>query len=439
MGDARFTSGRGWAGVSGLLVDLRPVRESPAFRRLWVGSTLSSIGSALTTFALALQTYDLTRSTLAVGLLAVAELIPTLIVGLAGGALADRTDRRALASLTTIGLALISGGLAFQASAKLDLLWPLYVLAAIDAALSAISGPIRRTFIPGLLEAEQLVAGMALNRLSFQIMLTVGPALAGLIAAAPGLGLPGCYLIDALSFGASHYGLVRLPRMPYPHPTRRTLGAVAEGLQLIRRSQRLAGPFLADLIATVFALPVALFPAINAERFGGDPRTLGLFATAIGVGGLLTAMFSGPLHRISRQGAAMLVSVAAWGAAFAGFALAPGLAITLVMLAIAGAADSVTVVLRGTIIQVNTPDELRGRITAVEYVAGVSGAQLGNLEAGAIGAITTPSASALIGGVLTVIGALALAIGLPEFVGRKPRRERLGLGDQWGSDPGARP
>ena len=166
----------------------------------------------------------------------------------------------------------------------------------------------------------------------------------------------------------------------------------------------------------MFGLPIALFPAINAQRFGGDPRTLGLFATAIGVGGLLTAILSGPLNRVARQGAAMLVSVAVWGAAFAGFAVAPGLSLTLVMLAIAGAADSVTVVLRGTIIQTNTPDQLRGRITAVEYVAGVSGGQLGNLEAGALAAITTPSASALIGGVLTIIGALTLAINLPDFV-----------------------
>jgi MFS family permease len=402
-----------------LLLDLRPVRESPPFRRLWVGSTLSMIGSALTTFALPLQIYNLTRSTLAVGLLGVAELVPTLVVGLAGGALADRTDRRVFASLTSVGLALISGALAFQASAGFDLLWLLYVLAAMHAALAAISGPLRRTFIPGLLPAEQLAAGMALNRLSFQLMLTAGPALAGLIAAAPGLGLPGCYLIDAVSFAASLYGLARLPAIPYPHVTRRTARAVAEGLRFIRRSDRLAAPFLADLIATVFGLPVALFPAINSERFGGDARTLGLFATAIGAGGLLTAILSGPLHRVARQGAAMLISVAVWGAAFAGFAVAPGLGVTLAMLAIAGGADSVTVVLRGTIIQSNTPDELRGRLTAVEYVVGVSGGQLGNLEAGALGALTTPSASALIGGVLTVVGAFALAIKLPDFV-RQP-------------------
>ncbi len=286
----------------------------------------------------------------------------------------------------------------------------------MHAALAAISGPLRRTFIPGLLPAEQLVAGMALNRLSFQLMLTVGPALAGLIAAVPAFGLSGCYMIDAVSFAGSLYGLARLPDVPYPQVTRRTLRGVAEGLRFIRRSDSLAAPFLADLIATVFGLPVALFPAINAQRFGGDPRTLGLFATAIGLGGLLTTILSGPLHRVSRQGAAMLVSVAVWGAAFAGFAIAPGLGLTLAMLAIAGAADSITVVLRGTIIQTNTPDELRGRITAVEYVAGVSGGQLGNLEAGAVAAITTPSASALIGGLLTVIGALTLAINLPEFV-----------------------
>lgn len=340
--------------MSRWLIDLRPVRESPAFRRLWVGSTLSLIGSALTTFALPLQVYDL--------------------------------------------------------------LWLLYVLAAMHAALAAISGPLRRTFIPSLLPAEQLVAGMALNRLSFQLMLTLGPALAGLIAAAPGLGLPGCYLIDAVSFAASLYGLARLPDVPYPQVTRRTLRAVAEGLRFIRRSDRLAAPLLADLIATVFGLPVALFPAINAQRFDGDPRTLGLFATAIGVGGLLTAVLSGSLHSVARQGSAMLVSVAVWGAALAGFAVAPGLGLTLAMLAIAGAADSITVVLRGTIIQAHTPDELRGRITTVEHVAGVSGGQLGNLEAGALGAITTPSASALIGGLLTIIGTVTLAINLPDFV-----------------------
>jgi MFS family permease len=175
------------------------------------------------------------------------------------------------------------------------------------------------------------------------------------------------------------------------------------------------GAFLADLNATVFGLPVALFPAINAERYGGDPRTLGLFTTAIGVGGLLSAALSGPLGRIVRQGRAMLGAVAVWGAAFAGFAITPALWLTLVTLAIAGAADTFTVVLRGAIVQQTTPDEFRGRVTAADYVVGVSGGQLGNLEAGALGSLTSPVISALAGGLITVAGTVVIGLALPAF------------------------
>jgi MFS family permease len=175
------------------------------------------------------------------------------------------------------------------------------------------------------------------------------------------------------------------------------------------------GAFLADLNATIFGLPVALFPAINAERFGGDPRTLGLFTTAIGVGGLISATLSGPVGRITRQGRAMLAGVAIWGAAFAGFAIADALWLTLLMLAIAGAADTFTVVFRGTIVQQTTPEEFRGRVTAADYVVGVSGGQLGNLEAGALGSLTSPAISALSGGLITVAGAAVIGLALPAF------------------------
>jgi hypothetical protein len=168
-------------------------------------------------------------------------------------------------------------------------------------------------------------------------------------------------------------------------------------------------------VICVFGLPIALFPAINAERYGGDPRTLGLFTTAIGVGGLVTAALSGPVGRIVRQGRAMLWAVAVWGAAFAGFAVISTLWLTLVMLAIAGAADTFTVVFRGTIVQQTTPDEFRGRVTAADYVMGVSGGQLGNLEAGALGSLTSPAISALAGGLITVAGAAVIGLALPAF------------------------
>jgi len=408
-----------------LLADITPLRESAAFRRLWAGTTLSSVGSALTAFAVVLQVYDLTRSPFAVGLIGVAQVVPTLAVGLLGGPVADAMDRRKLVLVTSSGLAVVSAGLAIQAFAGLGLVWLLYALVAVQSGLGAVDRPARSTFIPSLLPASQQAAGLALNRLSFQVMLTAGPALAGLIAAAPHLGLQACYLIDAVSFAAALYGVARLPAMP-PHrdAARPSPRAVAEGIAFIRRSQVIAGAFLADLNATVFGLPLALFPAINAERFGGDPRTLGLFTAAIGVGGLASAAFSGPVGRVSRQGRAMLVAVAIWGAAFAGFAVAPGLWLTLGLLAVAGAADTFTVVFRGAIVTTLSPDQLRGRVMAADYVIGAGGGQLGNLEAGALGSLTSPTVSALAGGLATIAGAIVIALALPAFTRyRRPPHE----------------
>ena len=399
-----------------VFADIRPLRESPAFRRLWIGSTLSAVGGALTMFAVPLQVYDITRSPFAVGAIGVAQVIPTATIGLLGGAIADTVDRRKLVLVASGGSAAVSAGLAAQAFAGARSVWLLYALVAVSSSVSAINAPVRRTFIPSLLPADQLTAGLALNRLSFQIMLTTGPGLAGLITAAPGLGLRACYLIDAASFACSLYGVARLPALPRnagaarPGPR-----AVAAGVRYIGRSHVLACAFLADLNATVFGLPIALFPAINAERFGGNPRTLGLFMTAIGVGGLVSGALSGPVGHITRQGRAMLGAVAIWGAAFAGFAIATTLWLTLVMLAIAGAADTFTVIFRGTIVQQTTPDEFRGRVTAADYVVGVSGGQLGNLEAGTLGSLTSPVISALSGGLITIAGAVVIGLTLPAF------------------------
>jgi len=158
-----------------------------------------------------------------------------------------------------------------------------------------------------------------------------------------------------------------------------------------------------------------LFPAINAERFGGNPRTLGLFSAAIGIGGMASAALSGPVRHVSRQGRAMLCAVAIWGAAFAGFAVVSSLWLTLGLLAVAGAADTFTVVFRGTIVQTVTPDALRGRVTAADYVVGAGGGQFGNLEAGALGSLTSPTVSALSGGLVTLAGVVVIGLVLPAF------------------------
>lgn len=401
--------------LSRLLADVTPLRESPAFRRLWIGSTLSSVGSALTGFAVPLQVYEITRSPFAVGALGLAQMIPTISIGLLGGSLADAMDRRKLGLLTGFASAAVSAGLAAQAFAGLRLVWLLYALVVVQSAVLAIAAPLRQTFIPALLPPPLLPAAMALDRIRFQIMLTIGPALAGVITAAPHLGLRACYLIDVATFAGSVYGIAGLPATATRTVTRFGARAVADGVRFVLRSKVLAGAFLADLNATIFGLPVALFPAINAERFGGDPRTLGLFATAIGVGGLLSAALSGPVRSITRQGRAMLCAVAIWGAAFAGFAIVTSLWLTLSLLAVAGAADMFTVVFRGTIVQQATTDELRGRVTAADYVVGAGGSQLGNVEAGALGSLTTPTISALSGGLATIVGAVLIGLALPAF------------------------
>ena len=408
--------------ASALLTDVTPLRASPQFRRLFTGSLLSIIGSSLTGYAIPLQVYDITRSPFAVGAIGVAALVPTLLIGFLGGSVIDAVDRRRLVLITSGCLAAVSGALAWQALAGLHAVWLLYALVVVQSGLAAVNTPARRTFIPSLLGPDLLAAGLAINRLGYQVSMIAGPALAGLITAAAGGHLQACYLIDAVSFAGALYGVAGLPRMPpRPDAARPGLRAAGEGLRFIRRSQVLAGAFLADLNATVLALPVALFPAINAERFGGNPVTLGLFMTAIGTGGVVTSALSGPLKRVSRPGLAMLVMVSIWGAAFAGFALAASLWLTLALLAVAGAADTITVVLRGFIVQAVTTDALRGRLTSAEYVIGAGGDSLGSLESGALGSLTSPVISALSGGIASVVLSVVLGLALPKFAAYRPR------------------
>jgi hypothetical protein len=397
-----------------LLADIGPLRESPPFRRLWLGTTLSTVGGAMTSFAVTLQVYQLTHSPFAVGALGLATLVPTLVIGMFGGSLADSVDRRKLVLVTSSCLAAISALFAAQSFAGLRQLWLLYALVAVQASFNSIDSPARRTFTPRLLPGARLGAGLALSHLTFQLTLAVGPALAGLIAAAGGLRL--CYLVDAVSFGAALYGVGRLPAMP-PEGAAASRGprAVADGIRFIVASRPVAGAFLADLNATVLGLPVALFPAINAERFGGHPATLGLLTAAIGVGGLLGSVFSGPVGHVVQPGRAMLVTVSVWGGAIAGFGAAGSLVLALACLAVAGAADTTTVVLRGIIVQSAIPEQLRGRITAADYVVGYGGGQIGGLESGAVGSLVSPTVSAVSGGLATVAGAVIIGLALPAF------------------------
>ena len=396
-----------------LFADIRPLRESKDYRRLWIGSGLSSIGSQMTAFAVSLQVFRLTGSSAAVGGVGLAIAVPAITVGLLGGALIDSVDRRRLVLITSSFAALLSVAFAVQAFVGANKVWLLYLLIAVGAGVGAIGAPARRTFAPRLVRRELLPAAAALTMISMYIAVISGPALAGLIATG---GLKFCYLVDAITYGAALYGVFRLPSMrPEGGGSARTFAAVAEGLRFIFDNRALRGALLADISATVLAMPTALFPAINAERFGGSPRTLGLLSTAVAVGGLLGATLSGPVKQVLRPGRAMLIAGAVWGAALAGFGTVHGLAASMVLLAVAGSADVLAVVFRSSIVQLATPDAMRGRTNSAEFVAGAAFPQLGNFRAGIVASASSPGISAVSGGLAAVAGTGLIALLLPAF------------------------
>ncbi len=408
--------GRSW--VSRLVADVRPLRESPTFRRLWIGTTTSSIGGGMTTFALSLQIFELTHSSAAVGTLGLARGIPTIVFGLFGGSFADAVDRRTLVLVTSSLAATVAAVFALQAYLDLRQLWLLYLLAVVQAVLGAVNAPARRTFVRRLLPAHRVAAGVALNQVSGQTAMLVGPALAGIVTAAA--GLQACYLVDAVSFAAALYGMARLPSMRAQGDIGRPgLKATIEGVRFIRRHAILAASFLADIDAMVLGMPIALFPAINAQHFGGAAQTLGLLSAAPAAGGIIGSAVSGPIGRIDRRGRAMLVAVIVWGATIAGFGLTRTLWIALLLLAAAGTADNASVTCRATLVQFLTPERYQGRVTAADYVVGAGGPQVGNFEAGVLGSLTTPAFSAFAGGVATVVGAVAISFAIPSFARHK--------------------
>jgi MFS family permease len=398
-----------------LLVDLTPARESVAFRRLLIGSALSGIGGQMTNYAVLLQVYELTRSSLNVGIVGLASGLPMIVAAVLSGPLADAIDRRKTVLITTVIQTAVSATLAAQAFAGLDQVWLLYVLVGVQGAVAGVASPARRTFMPSLLSREQLPAGAALQTLVMHGSVLVGPALAGVITAAFGLKL--CYLLDAISFMFSLYAVARLPRMRAAgHEARPGLRSIGEGLRFIVSRRMILGVLLADTSATLFGMPIALFPAINAERFGGHAQTLGLMISAVSAGGLLGSALSGPASRVRRQGLGMLVAGAAWGAGLAAFGWSGPFWLAFLSLAFAGAADVTSVVLRTALVQGLTPDNLRGRVSAVEASVGAGAPALGSFRAGAVASLTSPTISAVSGGLSVVAGAALIGLAIPALL-----------------------
>lgn len=399
---------------SRFIVDITPLRESPRFRRLFLGQLLGVLGRQLTVVAVPYQVFVLTDSTLAVGSLGIVQFVPLMAVSLVGGALADSVDRRKLLVVSQLLLAATAIGLALNAASPDPAVWPLFVLSGVNAGLSAIDNPTRMASIPSLLRRALLPAGFALNQTMAQVANAVGPAIAGLLIAS--ISLTATYLIEAVAFVAAAVTMAGIGSLrPEGGGRPVSLASIGEGLRYLRGERLIQSTFIIDLNAMVFGMPRALFPALGTGLFAGDAVTVGLLYAAPGVGALLAALTSGWVGAVSRGGRVVVAAVVVWGVAIAIFGLIPFLPLALALLAAAGAADVISAVFRSTILQLTLPDALRGRLSAIHTAVVGGGPRLGDLESGAVAAWTSIRFSVVSGGVACVIGALAIARWIPEL------------------------
>jgi len=395
------------------VIDARPLRKSRDLRCLFGGQLVIMLGGQLTTVAVPYQVYSLTRSSLDVGLVSLAQLLPLIAGGLVGGALADAVDRRSLLLASQLLTALGAVGLAVNAAVG-TALWPLFVLPAVAAGCAVAGEAGLSAMLPNLAGRSDTATVNAMFQALLQVGQVAGPAVAGLLLASVGVRL--VYWLDAASVVVAALATARMSRQRpagTSHPP--GLRSIVAGLSHLRGQPLIQGAYLIDINATVFGAPTAVFPALAFAVFHGGARTLGLLYAAPGAGALLGAVTTGWVHRVRRQGRAVIVAVIVWGAAIACFGLAHWLPIALVLLAVAGWADVVSAVFRGTIIQLAAPDALRGRLMGLQMAVVTAGPRIGDAESGAVASAFGATASVVSGGLACIGGALILARLLPAF------------------------
>jgi MFS family permease len=397
------------------VIDLSPLKESAAYRRWWAGYSVSNIGTQLTVVVAQLQVFHITHSSFDVGMTGLVTVIPLIMFGLIGGSIADAVDRRKLMLITDTSSLVLSSLLLLQSVTHLNRLSVIYVLLGTQAAVFSVDSAARGATLPRLVRADLLPAANSLGQLGWNTALTLGPLLAGVIVATAGYST--AYAIDVVTFAAVLYGVFRLPPIKPDNASHKVgFESVAEGFRFLVPRKNLMMTFLVDINAMVFGMPRALFPALAAGTFHGGAETAGLLYAAPAIGAFLGAAFSGWAGHVRRQGRAVVVSIAVWGGSVALVGLTDVLWLAVVLLAIAGAADMVSAIFRSTILQVATPDALRGRIQGVFIVVVAGGPRIGDLESGTMAKLGGTEFSVVSGGIACVVGLSALVARYPSFL-----------------------
>ena len=406
-----------------IFADLTPLRVSAPYRRLWAGLGISNVGQQMTSVAVGLQVYDLTKSSFMVGLVGLFQLIPLIGFGLYGGTLSDAFDRRLVGLISALGLWGCSILFMLQSALSINSVGVLFLVVAVQSAFFAVGNPARQAIIPRLVPTDMLPAANALSMITWNIGFTLGPLIGGLVIAAFGT-VSAAYIIDVVAFAIVVWAMWRLPSLPPiliagDVRPRAGWGSVKEGFVFLKGKRNLQMSFYEDIIAMVFGMPRALFPAIAAQWYGGSMRevamVLGFLSAAPAVGALLSSIFSGPLGAVRAQGRWVIISIVVWGSTIAAFGMVRWLPLALLFLIIAGAADNVSAIFRTTIMQAATPDEYRGRLQGIFTVVVAGGPRLGDVEAGAVAAVAGEAFSVISGGVMCVVLALGLGRAMPSF------------------------
>ncbi|HEX9623905.1 MAG TPA: MFS transporter [Streptosporangiaceae bacterium] len=397
--------------IGQIAIDTTPLRTSRQFRLLFIGRFVAQGGNAVALTAANWQIFGLTHSSLAVGLLTLADSVGMFAGLLVGGVLADHNDRRKVMLASRTPLIAIAALLVVNSLLAHPLQWAIYVLVGGMGTLSGFASPASTAAVPAVISTEQMPAAAALNAMSGQLGMLGGPALAGILIAGP--GLPVCYGIDTAClaiFGLTLYFLRPLPPEPSSTSSRPGLKSMAEGMRYVLKNPVVGGMLAVDTSAMIFGMPAALFPAIARDHFHGGSATFGLLAAAPGLGAMIGAATSGWTGRLRRPGVVVIFAGLAWGAAIVGFGLSTSLIVGLVFLALAGMSDLISEVLRNSLLQLYTPDSLRGRATSL-YLAQVTTApSIGNVEAGVVAQLISTTFSVVSGGLVCVVGALLLGV-----------------------------
>ncbi|MEP9363073.1 MFS transporter [Nocardioides sp. CN2-186] len=413
--------------LRGLVADTRPLGNEH-FRRLWIANIITVVGAQLTVVAVPAQIYADTGSSAYVGLTGLFGLVPLVVFGLWGGALADVFDRRTMLIITTTGLIGTSALFWLQAFAGNSNVWLLLCLFSVQQAFFAVNQPTRSAILPKLLDPHLLPAANSLNMTIFTAGAIAGPLVAGVLI--PVIGYEWLYLIDTFTLFATLSAVIRLPRLPVVDAAKGTPGlrSVIEGFAYLRGHPVLMMSFVVDLIAMVFGMPRALFPEIAHASFGGPDEgglVFALLFAAIPLGSVIGGIFSGWVSRVDAQGRAVIICILVWGAAMTGFGLAVGLAsyaqqaalvIALVMLVIGGAADMASAAFRTSMLQSAADDSVRGRLQGIFIVVVAGGPRIADVVHGASAAMVGTAAAAAGGGVLVVIGTVVASLAVPSFI-----------------------